>query len=102
VIARGAFVAFDEQGHVSGMRKEYDFSQGVWRRARVRPPGQQGAASGTATYRQSDPVDDELTPAQIQELRGRMADLDDATRYLLLSQMGHDSRCTTTCLTMST
>jgi len=70
------------------MRKEYDFSQGVRRRARVRPPGRQGAASGTATYRQSDPVDDELTPAQIHELRRRMADLDDVTRYLLVSQMG--------------
>jgi len=70
------------------MRKEYDFSQGVRRRARVRPPGQQGAASGRATYRRSDPFDDELTPAQIQELRRRMADLDDVTRYLLVSQMG--------------
>jgi hypothetical protein len=33
-------------------------------------------------------VDEELTPAQIQELRRRMADLADATRYLLVSQMG--------------
>lgn len=33
-------------------------------------------------------MDDELTPAQIHELRRRMADLDDATRYLLVSQMG--------------
>ena len=79
---------FDEQGHVWGMRKEYDFSQGVRGRARVRPPGQQGAAPGRTTYRESDPVDDELTPAQIQELRRRMADLDDVTRYLLVSQMG--------------
>ena len=68
------------------MRKEYDFSQGV--RGRVRPPGQHRAASGRATYRESDPVDDELTPAQIRELRRRMADLDDVTRYLLVSQMG--------------
>ena len=46
---------------------------------------------GPARKRQqseSDPVDDELTPAQIRELRRRMADLDDATRYLLVSQMG--------------
>ena len=41
-----------------------------------------------ATYRESDPVDDELTPAQIQELQRRTADLDDTTRYLLVSQMG--------------
>jgi len=41
-----------------------------------------------ATSRQSDSIDDELTPAQIRELRRRMADLDDVTRYLLVSQMG--------------
>jgi hypothetical protein len=41
-----------------------------------------------ATSRQSDSIDDELTPAQIRELRRRMADLDDITRYLLVSQMG--------------
>jgi len=70
------------------MRKDYDFSQGARGRARVRPPGRQGAASGMATYRESDPVDDELTPAQIRQLRRRMADLDDGTRYLLVSQMG--------------
>ena len=70
------------------MRKEDDFSQGVRARARVRLPGPRGAASGRTTYRESDPVDDELTPAQIRELRRRMADLDDATRYLLVSQMG--------------
>ena len=40
------------------------------------------------TYRKSDAVDDELTPAQIRELRRRMADLDDGTRYLLASQIG--------------
>lgn len=70
------------------MRKEYDFSQGVRDRTRVRPSGQQGPASRMATYRESSPVDDELTPAQIQELRRRAADLDDVTRYLLVSQMG--------------
>jgi hypothetical protein len=41
-----------------------------------------------ATYGESDPVDDELTPAQIRELRRRMADLDDVTRYLLVSHLG--------------
>jgi hypothetical protein len=39
-------------------------------------------------YRESDPVDDELTPAQVRELRRRMVDLDDTARYLLVSQMG--------------
>ena len=70
------------------MRKEYDFSRGVRGRVRVRPPGERGAASDRTTYRESDAVDEELTPAQVQELRRRMADLDDATRYLLVSQMG--------------
>src|SRR5437867_10662485 len=70
------------------MRKEYDFTAGVQGRARVRPPRQRGAASGMATSRQSESIDDELTPAQIRELRRRMADLDDVTRYLLVSQMG--------------
>ena len=70
------------------MRKEYDFSRGVRGRARVRPPAERGAASDRTTYRESDAVDEELTPAQVQELRRRMADLDDATRYLLVSRMG--------------
>ena len=70
------------------MRKEYDFSRGVRGQARVRPPGERGAASDRTTYRESDAVDEELTPAQIQELRRRMADLADGTRYLLVSQMG--------------
>ncbi len=69
------------------MRKEYDFSESVRRRARAHPPGRRGAASGMATYREANPVDDELTPAQIRELRRRVADLDDVTRYLLVSQM---------------
>jgi len=40
-----------------------------------------------ATDPEFDPLDDELTPAQIRELRRRLADLDDDTRYLLVSQM---------------
>ena len=68
------------------MRKEYDFSRGVRRGTRIRPPT--GIASGMPTYRDSDRVDDELTPAQMQELRRRAADFDDVTRYLLVSQMG--------------
>jgi len=40
-----------------------------------------------AKHRESDPVDDELTPTQIRELRRRKVDLDDITRYLLVSQM---------------
>lgn len=40
------------------------------------------------TFRDSGRVDEELTPAQVHELRRRTADLDDATRYILLSQMG--------------
>ena len=70
------------------MSKEYDFSEGVRGRGRVRPPRQRGAAFRMATSRRSDSIDDELTPAQIRELRRRMADLDDVTRYLLVSQMG--------------
>jgi len=53
----------------------------------VRSPEQRGVASSTATCRESDAVGDELTPAQIRELRRRVADLDDVTRYLLVSQM---------------
>jgi len=79
---------FDEQGDGLGVRKEYDFSEGVRGRARVRSPKQRGAASRMAKSRQSDSIDDELTPSQIRELRRRMADLDDVTRYLLVSQMG--------------
>ena len=80
--------AFDEQGDGSGMRKEYDFSEGVRGRARVRPPRQRGAASRIATSRQSDLIDDELTPAQIRERGRRIADLDDVTGYLLVSTDG--------------
>ena len=79
---------FDEQGDGLGVRKEYDFSEGVRGRARVRSPKQRGAASRMAKSRQSDSIDDELTPSQIRELRRRMADFDDVTRYLLVSQMG--------------
>jgi len=79
---------FDEQGDGLGVRKEYDFSEGVRGRARVRSPKQRGAASRMAKSRRSDSIDDELTPSQIRELRRRMADLDDVTRYLLVSQMG--------------
>lgn len=38
--------------------------------------------------RDSDRIEDELTPAQSRELRRRVADLDDTTRYILVSQMG--------------
>ena len=40
------------------------------------------------TYRDSGRVDDELTPTQMQELRRRVADFDDVTRYFLVSEMG--------------
>jgi hypothetical protein len=40
-----------------------------------------------ATHAESNPIDEELTPAQIRTLRRRIADLDDETRYLLVSQM---------------
>jgi len=40
-----------------------------------------------AAHRQANSVDDELTPAQIAELRRRVVDLDDVTRYLLVSQL---------------
>lgn len=68
-----------------GLRKEY-LSQAV--RRRVRTPGEHGMPSGRTAYRAADPVDNELTPAQIRELRRRMADLDDVTRYLLVSRLG--------------
>ncbi|MHC4431856.1 MAG: hypothetical protein ACYTBS_08455 [Planctomycetota bacterium] len=35
-----------------------------------------------------DPGDWELTPAQIREIKRRLADADDPIRYLLVSQMG--------------
>ncbi len=38
-------------------------------------------------YDDGSPVDEELTPAQKSELRRRIADLDDPTRYILVSQM---------------
>lgn len=38
--------------------------------------------------RDSYPADEDLTTAQVRELPRRMADLDDATRYMLVSQMG--------------
>ena len=41
-----------------------------------------------STYREADAFDEELTPAQMQELRRRVADVDDVTRYLLVSQIG--------------
>lgn len=57
------------------MRREYDFSKGV----RGRP---------SARRREREPEDEELTPAQVRELRRRVADLDNPTRYLLVSEMG--------------
>jgi len=70
------------------MRRDYDFSRGVRGRVRVRPPDKRAAGSDRAKYRKHDAVCEDLTPAQIRELRRRMADLDDATRYVLVSQMG--------------
>lgn len=53
-----------------------------------RPPKQRNAASGRPAQTEADAFEEELTPGQIRELRRRMADLDDATRYVLVSQMG--------------
>lgn len=69
------------------MRKEYDFSRGVRGRFRVRRQRQHGASVGRRSG-SSYPVDEELTPTQVRELRRRIADLDDATRYMLVSHMG--------------
>ncbi len=57
------------------MRQEYDFSKGVRGRLPVR-------------RRDPEPDDDELTPAQVRELRRRVAGLDNPTRYLLVSDTG--------------
>ncbi len=70
------------------MRKEYDFSTGIRGRFSRRDRRRPRAASVGRTIRDSSPVDEELTPAQVRELRRRMADFDDATRYILISQMG--------------
>ena len=70
------------------MRKEYDFSSGARGRFRTGGPRQHAPTSVGGTFRHSSPVDEELTPAQVRELRRRMADLDDTTGYILVSQMG--------------
>jgi hypothetical protein len=70
------------------MRKEYDFSSGVRGRFSTRGPRQHRAGSVARTFPDSCPVDQELTPAQVRELLRRMADVDHATRYILVSQMG--------------
>lgn len=57
------------------MRREYDFSKGV----RGRPP---------VRRRDREREDEELTAAQVRELRRRVGDLDNPTRYLLVSEMG--------------
>ncbi len=68
------------------MRKEYDFDGGV--RGRFSTRGRAPRRLGGRTLRDSGRIEDELTPAQVRELRRRMADLDDATRYILVSPMG--------------
>jgi hypothetical protein len=47
-----------------------------------------GAALVRVTTRESELVDDDLTPAQIREIERRLADYKDPTRYLLVSQIG--------------
>jgi len=69
------------------MRKEYDFSTGIRGRFSTRDRRRPCAASVGRTIRDSSPVDEELTPAQVRELRRRMADLRDTARYILVSQM---------------
>lgn len=70
------------------MKQEYDFSSGDRGRFSMRGPRRHRASAVGRTLHDSWAVDEELRPAQIRELRRRMADLDDATRYILVSQMG--------------
>jgi hypothetical protein len=70
------------------MRKKYDFSKGTRGPFRTTGPRRNRGASVGRAADHSGQVDEELTPAQIRDLRRRVADLDDETRYMLVSQMG--------------
>jgi len=69
------------------MKKEYDFSRGARGRFAQCGPRARVIASTRGTPRKSGRAEDELTPAQVRELRRRMADLRDTARYILVSQM---------------
>ena len=70
------------------MRKKYDFSKGTRGPFRTTGPRRNRGASVGRAADHSWQVDEELTPTQIRDLRRRVADLDDETRYMLVSQMG--------------
>ena len=71
------------------MRKKYDLSGATRARSAQRAQGRtMPRLSGSASSRRDDWDDEALTPAQIRELKRRVADLDDPTRYLLVSRLG--------------
>lgn len=70
------------------MRKKYDISGEVKRR--ISRGGQTGrSAKGVDKKIRSNDLDDEsLSRAEVRKLRWRITDVDDPTRYLLVSQFG--------------
>lgn len=69
------------------MRKEYDFSKAV-RASAVLGARSRRSSSGKRTGQVAGTADDPpLTPAQIHEIKRRVANLDDPVRYLLASRM---------------
>lgn len=70
------------------MRKEYDFSGGI--QGRVVARGRRRSVGSDSVRRRvsSDDREDDLTAAQIRELRRRVAELENPIRYLLVSEMG--------------
>lgn len=70
---------------VGGMKRN---SSGVGGRSSMGNRRQQRTAAARRARRDSSALDGRLTRAQVRELRRRMADLDDATRYILVSHVG--------------
>lgn len=70
------------------MRKEYDFSRALRRRF-ARGGRRRSRAEGVGkTSDRGNLHEEPLSQRQVRELRRRVADLDDPTRYLLVSRFG--------------
>jgi len=70
------------------MRKEYDFSQALRRPVSNGGQRRSPAEGAGETPHREDLHEEPLSRAQVRELRRRVADLDDPTRYLLVSRFG--------------
>jgi hypothetical protein len=71
------------------MRKEPRIARKQPVSATRRPRVLKGRSSSSHSREEADEATDwPLTPAQIREIRRRVADLDDPVRYLLVSHMG--------------